>query len=299
MTPPARAAGREPPVHLLAKEPHWLASRLSLLGSRDPSPENGPAMNLAHDRTAWLKGGQAQCIHQPGHPAGEPWRLVLLGAPGVGKGTQAALLCERLMACHLSTGDIFRAAKAEPGGPKTPALECALECMRKGELVPDGTVLALVTERTRCLRCGGGFVLDGFPRTVAQAESLSLLLRKEAIGLTAAINYELPIDEIVARLSGRRVCPKCKAVYHLAGHPPKKEGVCDQCGTALEQREDDRPEAIRVRMRVYEESAQPVVDYYRRAGLLISVPAYGTPEEIYVRTKRLTAGRLPDGYRMP
>jgi adenylate kinase len=235
------------------------------------------------DRLAWLKGGSA-CCNPPAKAAPAPWRLVLLGAPGVGKGTQADILCERLGACHLSTGDVLRAASKSDGCGLSPALQTALEGMRRGELVTDETILDIVGERGRCLRCCGGFVLDGFPRTVAQAEALERLLKREEVELDAVFDYELPIDEIVARLAGRRVCPKCKAVYHTTGHPPQTEGVCDKCGGTLVQREDDRPEAIRTRMRVYAESTAPLLDWYGQRGLLVTVPARGTPDEIYART---------------
>ena len=135
----------------------------------------------------------------------------MLGAPGVGKGTQAELLCANLGACHLSTGDIFRAAKALDPGERTPALTAALDYMRRGDLVPDETVLALVAERVGCLRCEGGFLLDGFPRTVAQAEALEKLLAGEHLALDAVLSYELPLEQVVSRLSGRRTCPNCKA----------------------------------------------------------------------------------------
>jgi adenylate kinase len=234
------------------------------------------------DRSTWLKGGGAVC-NPPAKPAPAPWRLVLLGAPGVGKGTQADLLCERLGACHLSTGDILRGASKSDGCGLSPALQTALVTMRRGELVTDETILEIVGERGRCLRCSGGFVLDGFPRTVAQAEALGNLLKREGVELDEVFNYDLPIDDIVARLGGRRVCPQCKAVYHTTGQPPRREGICDRCGGALIQREDDRPEAIRTRMRVYAESTAPLLDWYGRRGLLVTVPAYGTPDEIYAR----------------
>ena len=246
-----------------------------------PIDASGTGSNSQPDRLAWLKGGGAECT-PPARPAPAPWRLVLLGAPGVGKGTQADLLCERLGACHLSTGDILRGASKSDGCGLSPALQTALEDMRRGELVTDETILELVRERGRCLRCGGGFVLDGFPRTVAQAEALGKLLEREGVELDAVFNYELPIEEIVARLGGRRVCPKCKAVYHVTGQPPAHEGICDRCGAGLVQREDDRPEAIRTRMRVYAESTAPLLDWYRPRGL-VTVPAYGTPDQIYAR----------------
>jgi len=239
------------------------------------------------DRAVWLKGGNAVCANPPSKPNGRIWRLVLLGAPGVGKGTQAELLSERLGACQLSTGDVFRAAKCLGEGERTPALEAALHYMIRGELVPDKTVLAIVAERTRCLRCCGGFLLDGFPRTVAQAEALEAILKKENVPLTAVLNYEMPIDQIVARLSGRRTCPKCKAVYHLTNRPPRVNGVCDHCGGEVVQREDDRPESVRVRMATYEKSTRPLIDFYQKRGLLVTINAVGSAEEVYQRTRAL------------
>ncbi len=240
-------------------------------------------MEAKTDRKAWLKAGGAQC--EPSvQKRPNPNRLVLLGAPGVGKGTQAELLCARLGACHLSTGDIFRAAKALNPCERTPALTAALEYMKRGDLVPDETVLALVTERIGCLRCEGGFLLDGFPRTVAQAEALDKLLSGEQLELDAVLSYELPLEQVVARLSGRRTCSQCKSVFHVEARPPKKPGICDHCGGTLYQREDDRPESIRVRMEAYEKSTAPLAEYYRRKGLLVSVLAEGTPEQIFERT---------------
>ena len=246
------------------------------------------AMSEKRDRTAWIKGGDARC-EAPPRGGTRPYRLVLLGAPGVGKGTQAELLCERLGTCHLSTGDIFRAAKCLAEGERSPALEAALGYMRRGDLVPDETVLSMVSERVNCLRCPGGFLLDGFPRTVAQAEALGNLLKREKLALDAVLNYELPLDQVVARISGRRTCSGCKAVFHVTTRPPRAEGVCDHCGAKLYQREDDRPESVRVRLQVYEQSTAPLIGFYRQRGLLISIPAEGTPDAIYQRT--LTALR--------
>jgi len=242
---------------------------------------------LKNDRMAWLKGGEALCSILPARATERIWRLVLLGAPGVGKGTQAELLSERLGACQLSTGDIFRAAKCLGEGERSPALEAALHYMVRGDLVPDDTVLGIVQERVRCLRCCGGFLLDGFPRTVAQAQALENLLKEENVPLTAVLDYELPIDQIVARLSGRRTCSKCKAVFHVTTMPPRVKGVCDHCGGDLIQREDDRPESVRVRMAAYEKSTRPLIDFYRKRGLLVSIKAEGSPEEIYQRTRAL------------
>ena len=239
-------------------------------------------MSIKRERAVWLKGSKGKCDKQPA--AGKAYRLVLLGAPGVGKGTQAELLSERLGACQLSTGDIFRGAKALPPEQRTPALEEALQYMLRGELVPDTTVLAIVRERRECLSCRSGFLLDGFPRTVPQAEALSQILKEEKVKLDAVVCYDLPIEQIVARISGRRTCPKCKAVYHITGRPPKVEGVCDQCGTRLIQREDDRPESVRVRMKAYEKNTAPLIDYYHQAGLLVPISARGEAEEVFART---------------
>jgi adenylate kinase len=240
-------------------------------------------METKQDRKAWLRAGTAVCEPPPVRQQ-LPRRLVLLGAPGVGKGTQAELLCANLGACHLSTGDIFRAAKALDSAERTPALTAALDYMRRGDLVPDETVLALVAERMGCLRCEGGFLLDGFPRTVAQAEALEKLLAGENLKLDAVLSYELPLEQVVSRLSGRRTCPNCKAVFHIEARPPKVAGVCDHCGGMLYQREDDRPESIRVRMEAYERSTAPLAGFYRQRKLLVTISAEGSPEEIFRRT---------------
>jgi len=240
-------------------------------------------MSKKRERTAWIKGDGAHCAAPPRRQE-KPFRFVLLGAPGVGKGTQAELICERLGTCHLSTGDVFRAARSLAQDERSPALEEALDCMHRGELVPDITVLNLVLERIRCLRCGGGFLLDGFPRTVAQAEALADMLDHERIKLTAVVNYDLPLEKVVARLGGRRNCPGCKAVFHVSARPPRVAGVCDHCGGSLYQRDDDRLDSIRTRMEVYENSTRPLIDYYAQRGVLVTVSAEGGPEEIYQRT---------------
>jgi adenylate kinase len=243
-------------------------------------------MSSQRGRAAWFQGGDVPC--EP-LPHDHPYRLVLLGAPGAGKGTQADLLTQTLGTCHLSTGDVFRGAQCEPN--PSPALQGALEAMRRGELVSDALVVSLVRERARCLRCRGGFLLDGFPRTVAQAEALDVLMAEQGVALDAVLNYELPLEEVVARLSGRRTCSGCKAVFHVTARPPRAEGVCDQCAGGLVQREDDRPESIRVRMRAYGESTRPLAEYYRRAGKLLTIEASGTPAEILGRSLAALKGR--------
>ncbi len=242
-------------------------------------------------RDGWYGGNEAKCdpeppLHKP------PRRLVLLGPPGVGKGTQAKLLSENFRACHLSTGDLFRAAKCD--GAASPAMAQALEAMQRGELISDELVIAMVSERSRCLHCHGGFLLDGFPRTVFQAEALDQMLKELRVGLDAALCFELPIEEIVDRLGGRRTCSGCQAAFHITAQPPAKRGVCDHCGGALVRRDDDHPEAIRVRMRVYEEATRPLIDFYERDRRLIRIRAEGDPERIYCRTVSLLNEHLGD-----
>jgi len=241
-------------------------------------------MNGKNDRAAWLKSEGAVCSNPPLRAPAKAWRLILLGAPGVGKGTQAELLHERLVACHLSTGDVFRAARNLCESDLSPTMHRALDFMRRGELVPDQTVLDMVSERVGCLHCCGGFLLDGFPRTVAQAVALEELLKREDVSLTAVLNYELPLEEIASRISGRRTCSNCKAVYHIASRPPRVEEICDHCGGKLFQREDDRLESVRVRLAAYEKNTRPLIQFYQERGLLVPIIAGGTPEETFGRT---------------
>ena len=244
-----------------------------------------------NDRLQWLQGpgagvrpdNRVKCSVVPA-TGKNPWRLVLLGAPGVGKGTQAELLTQRLNACHLSTGDVFRAAGKLRECEQSNAMKAALEFMRRGELVPDATFWEMVCERSHCLLQCGGFILDGFPCTIAQAESLRKLMEADHIALSAVVNYELPVSEIVQRLSGRRTCEKCKSVFNVKERPPQVEGVCDRCNGRLIQREDDRPEAITVRLEAYERSTAPLIRFYENLGLLVPVVAKGTPDEILART---------------
>lgn len=241
-------------------------------------------MNIGpNNHVRWLQGPSAQCPAPPVE-RDAPCRLVLLGAPGVGKGTQADLLERRLGGCHLSTGDVFRAAASRCDCEQTPAMLAAREYMRRGALVPDSTVWEMVRERSACLCCGGGFILDGFPRTVGQAEALKLHLESVKLSLNAVVNYELPLDEIVKRLSGRRTCEKCKAIFHVISRPSREEGVCDHCHGRLYQREDDRPESITVRLDAYTQSTAPLIQFYENLGLLVSIAADGSPEEIFERT---------------
>jgi adenylate kinase len=244
----------------------------------------GMGTSQESDRSAWLLSPSAKCS-TIAEASNNTWRLVLLGAPGVGKGTQAEILKQRLGACHLSTGDVFRAAKQQDAD-KSPAMQAALEYMRRGELVPDATVWEMVRERKNCLLHCRGFILDGFPRTLGQAASLKGLMETEKLQISAVVDYELPVDEIVRRLSGRRNCEQCKSVFHITERPPKLMDVCDQCGAQLYQREDDRPEAITVRLETYERSTAPLIKFYGELGLLLPISAQGSPEEIFARTMR-------------
>jgi adenylate kinase len=248
-------------------------------------------MTTRRDRTSWLQGGDAICEGLP--PAGSrTWRLVLLGAPGVGKGTQAGLLADALGACPLSTGDVFRAARGTAVAPDS-AMARARTTMARGELVSDAVVLDLVRERSRCLHCRGGFMLDGFPRTLPQAQALDTLLATEGLALDAVISYELAHDELLARLTGRRVCPSCQAVFHLTARPPAIADRCDDCGNRLDQRADDHPEAVSVRLAAYAADTAPVAGHYRARGLLVPIEATGRPADVFVRTTAALGGRVP------
>ncbi len=238
---------------------------------------------------AWLYGGECKSdLPKPERPV----HFVLLGAPGVGKGTQAEFLHKKYGAVQLSTGDVFRAIKNMPEDTLTPAMKEAMDAMKAGKLVSDDTVISIVRERKGCLASGYGFLLDGFPRTVYQAEALKKLLDELNIKLDGVLNYTLDTEEVVKRLSGRRTCKQCKTTFHVIFNPPKVEGVCDKCGGELFQREDDRPEAIRVRLQTYEESTAPLAEYYEKEGLLITISAEGSPEEVFKRTESILKEKL-------
>jgi adenylate kinase len=237
------------------------------------------------NRISWLQGPDANCA-KTGPVAPRPWHLVLLGPPGVGKGTQAEQIIGEFGACHLSTGDVFRyAARNTSGLAPSPAMANALAAMKRGELVSDATVVDLVRERAQCLACQYGFLLDGFPRTIEQAHALEGILARIERKLDAAIYYFAPEAVIVERLSGRRVCRQCRTGYHIANKPPRVAGRCDACGGELIQRDDDKPEAIRIRLHAYAATCDPVLDYYRHQGLLREIDASGDPATVFARTR--------------
>jgi adenylate kinase len=243
---------------------------------------------ITTDRGEWLYSDCGQCLRTDEHPP-RAFRLVLLGAPGVGKGTQAAQIAEQYKTCPLSTGDVFRAAKSAPEGAHTAAMLEALRCMHAGKLVPDETVIDIVRERNHCLNCHYGFMLDGFPRTIEQAKALEDVFKECQITLDAVLNYTLPTEEVVRRLSGRRTCTGCKATFHLDFGPPKEAGICDHCQAPLFQRDDDRPESILVRLQEYNEKTAPLAAYFEAKGLLRNISAEGGPKEVFERTKQVLA----------
>jgi adenylate kinase len=202
--------------------------------------------------------------------------LVLLGPPGAGKGTQAKRLVVRFGVPQISTGDILRQAVKDG----TPLGKQAGPLMASGQLVPDALVLGIVKERLGQPDAADGFILDGFPRTVPQAEALDAALKAHGKALDAAVSLEVPIDTLVERISGRRSCPKDGAIYHVVQNPPRRAGICDLCGSDLVQREDDREDRVRTRMEAYAASTAPLKDFYARRGLLRVVDGVGAPEAI-------------------
>jgi len=209
--------------------------------------------------------------------------LILLGPPGAGKGTQAKLLSRDLAIPHISTGDMFRDHKAR--GTELGKTVDAI--MKAGALVPDEVTNALVRDRLSRPDASKGFILDGYPRTAAQADFLDGLLRSLGLGIGRVLSYEVPEALLVDRMSGRRSCSQCGTVYHVSAHPPKRPGVCDRDGTALVLRDDDKPETVKRRLHEYEAKTEPLKHYYAERGNLASVEGVGTPDEILARTKKV------------
>lgn len=203
-------------------------------------------------------------------------RLVLLGAPGAGKGTQAAMLAEEFKVPHISTGDIFR-NNIKNG---TELGKKAKDYIDKGLLVPDEITVGIVKDRLIQKDCEKGFILDGFPRTIPQAEYLDKVLDEMDMPLDNALNIYVPDEKIIERMSGRRTCPACGASYHIIYNPTRIEGKCDNCGASLIQREDDKAETVKKRLETYNKQTEPLIDYYRAQRKLLNVSGQGKIEDI-------------------
>ncbi len=204
-------------------------------------------------------------------------KIIMLGAPGAGKGTQAKQIAEKYSIPHISTGDIFRANIKN----NTELGRKAKEYMDQGLLVPDELTCDLVMDRIKEDDAKNGFVLDGFPRTIPQAEALDKALTAIGEAMDYAIDVDVPDENIVNRMSGRRACVDCGATYHIVAIPPKKEGICDKCGSKLILRDDDKPETVQKRLDVYHEQTQPLIDYYKGKGILKSVDGTQNMEKVF------------------
>lgn len=204
-------------------------------------------------------------------------KIIMLGAPGAGKGTQAKLIAGKYGVPHISTGDIFR-ANIKNG------TELGMEAkkyMDKGLLVPDELTVRILLDRVAQKDCENGYVLDGFPRTIPQAQVLDEALEKLGEKIDFAINVDVPDENIVRRMSGRRACLKCGATYHMEHVPPKKEGICDSCGSKLVLRDDDKPETVANRLKVYHEQTQPLIDFYTKKGVLKTVDGTMDMQDVF------------------
>lgn len=210
-------------------------------------------------------------------------RLIFLGAPGVGKGTQADLIAAKFGRPKISTGDILREAVRN----KTSMGVQAKACMDQGQLVPDAVVIGIVKDKLAEPACAKGFLLDGFPRTVPQAEELAAMLKARGLQLDRVVNISVPREDVVRRLTGRRSCPKCQAVFHVEFAPPTRAGFCDRCGGELMQRSDDKRETVENRLAVYEAQTAPLIAYYRQRGLLSDIDGAGKVEQVQQRVVEL------------
>lgn len=203
--------------------------------------------------------------------------ILLMGPPGAGKGTQAANLVNEFAIPHISTGDMFRAAVKEG----TELGKQAKACMDAGKLVPDEVTIGIVRERLAKPDCEKGFILDGFPRTVEQADALTGILKEIGLKLTRVLNINVPAAELIERAVGRRICKKCGATYHIKFNPTKVEGICDACGGELFQRADDSEETMKNRLSVYEAQTKPLIEYYQKAGLYTEVDGRQAIDKVF------------------
>ena len=247
-----------------------LGGALSRLYSEDEMPaltdEQGRTLDNILSEPVWQKAAGVQTGHD----------FIILGAPGSGKGTHAKFLAKFLGVPHVPTGNLFRDNLKE----KTTLGRIAHTYIERGELVPDDVTEAMVRERLNHADLEDGFILDGFPRTLPQARALDDMLADMSRSVASAVYLSVPDDEIITRISGRRFCPTCQTTYHVEFNRPRKDNVCDHDGTTLIQRDDDAPETVRARLRVFHGQTMPVVDYYRESGLLIEVPGVGTIDEV-------------------
>ncbi|MBQ8955714.1 MAG: adenylate kinase [Lachnospiraceae bacterium] len=210
-------------------------------------------------------------------------KIVMLGAPGAGKGTQAEKIAVEYGLPHISTGDIFRKNIKEG----TDLGKEAKGYMDAGKLVPDELTVRMLLDRVSGDDCRDGYILDGFPRTIPQAEALDGELKKLGEDIDFAIDVEVPDENIVKRMSGRRACPKCGATYHLEFIPPKKEGICDECGAELTIRDDDKPETVKKRLDVYHDQTQPLIEFYEKKGVLHTVDGTADVSDVFEAIKNI------------
>ena len=210
-------------------------------------------------------------------------KIIMLGAPGAGKGSQASRIAKEYQLPHISTGDIFRANLKE----ETELGKRAKSFMDKGELVPDDITIATLLERIHKEDCKNGYILDGFPRTIPQAEALKEALAKKDEKIDLALDVEASDELIIKRMAGRRTCPACGAIYHIVTLPPKTEGICDRCGADLIQRKDDNEETVKNRLKIYHEVTEPLISYYKKEGILEEIDGAEELDKVFEKVKRI------------
>ena len=210
-------------------------------------------------------------------------KIIMLGAPGAGKGSQASRIAKEYQLPHSSTGDIFRANLKE----ETELGKRAKSFMDKGELVPDDITIAMLLERIHKEDCKNGYILDGFPRTIPQAEALKEALAKKDEKIDLALDVEASDELIIKRMAGRRTCPACGAIYHIVTLPPKTDGICDRCGADLIQRKDDNEETVKNRLKIYHEVTEPLISYYKKEGILEEIDGAEELDKVFEKVKRI------------
>ena len=210
-------------------------------------------------------------------------KIIMLGAPGAGKGSQASRIAKEYQLPHISTGDIFRANLKE----ETELGKRAKSYMDKGELVPDDITIAMLLDRIHKEDCKNGYILDGFPRTIPQAEALKEALAKKDEKIDLALDVEASDELIIKRMAGRRTCPACGAIYHIVTLPPKTEGICDRCGADLIQRKDDNEETVKNRLKIYHEVTESLISYYKKEGILEEIDGAEELDKVFEKVKRI------------